>query len=219
LLPVSGNGSVPGPKPVGLLGFDGVRASDLFGPLEILSAARIHPDSQAPRCYDTSLVGVGAKTFRCETGVVCTATQTLANASTFDTVIIPGGTGIHCREALQTIVDWLTRNAANVRRIVSISAGIYPLAQSGLVNGRSVTTHWKISHDVASRFPKLQIDLTAPFVRDGSFYSCGGGIAPMEVALALVQEDFGLQAALPIARDMALRLRPFGENKRSTEPP
>jgi transcriptional regulator GlxA family with amidase domain len=109
-------------------------------------------------------------------------------------------------------------NAVHVRRIVSISTGIYPLAQSGLIDGRKVTTHWRFAQDVAKRFPKVRLDPAASFTKDGPFYTCGGGTAAIELTLALIEEDYGARVALSVARELGMRLRPIGNNESHLDP-
>ena len=205
------------PRSVAVLGGDGVRACDLFGPIDVLGAARFEVKQTMRRCYDITVVGITSKSFNSEIGVACKADEILNGPSSFDTMIVPGGRGMREGENLRRAAEWLASHSHSIRRIVTIGTGIYPVAQAGLVKGRKIVTHWRFSHDVAKRFPELRIDQTVPFARDGRFYSCGGGTAPMELALALIDEDFGLQSALPVARDSGLRLRPFGDNRECPE--
>jgi transcriptional regulator GlxA family with amidase domain len=91
------------------------------------------------------------------------------------------------------------------------------VAKSGLLDGRKVTTHWRFAQDVTRRFPKLHLDPTCSFIKDGPFYSCGGGTAAIEMTLALIEEDYGSRLALSIARELVMRLRPPGDNENSLD--
>lgn len=160
--------------------------------LEALAAARTDVDADKARaCYDARIIAVGAKTFVSASNLAFTAKETLLKTSDLDTVIIPGGLGVRDGEAGRKIAEWLGAHTADLNRVVSICAGIYPLAQSGLLDNRKVATHWKCAQDVARRFPKIRVDYTASFLKDGPFYTCGGGTAATELTLALIEEDYG----------------------------
>jgi transcriptional regulator GlxA family with amidase domain len=203
----------PTAKSIGILGFDGLTVLDLAGPLEALAAARTDPDGDSGcPCYDTRIITVNGKVFVSESNLVVTGQETLSKASDLHTVIIPGGPGIRHGETRRKIAEWLAANASDVNRFVSLGTGIYPLAESGLLDGRKVATHWRYTQDVARRFPSVRVDYTASFLKDGCFYTCAGGTAPTELALALIQEDYGSRVALSVAREFSMRLRPFGDH-------
>lgn len=206
------------PKPIGLLGYDNVAALDLTGPLEALTSARHPGEEAAPPCYKPVIIGLESKSFTSESGLHFKADVTADSAGTFDTIIIPGGKGLRQPETRERAATWLAAQAAQTRRVASVSTGIYALAQSGLVDGRRVTTHWRFSQDVSHRFPKLRISRSVAFVKDEAFYSSAGGTAGIEMTLALIQEDYGGEVARSVARELVMRLRPPGVGGDDFEP-
>jgi transcriptional regulator GlxA family with amidase domain len=207
-----------GTKSIGILGFDGVTVLDLVGPLEALTAARTDIDTDKVRaCYDVRIIAVDAKTFVSDSNLVVTARETLAKVRDLDTVLIPGGLGMRDGETNRKVAEWLVAHAGDLNRVVSICTGIYALAQSGLLDGRKVATHWRFAQDVARRFPKIRVDQTASFLKDGPFYTCGGGTASTELTLALIEEDYGSRVALSVARELCVRLRPLGDHSNTLD--
>ncbi len=199
------------PKLVGFIGFDGMSSFDLWGAFEAFAAARIaEPNREAHRCYEPVIIGAGAKTFVSSAGAVIKARYTIRTAPPLDTIIIPGGDALRHSEASRKMTAWLIDRAKSTRRIAAISAGIYPLASTGLLDGQSVTTHWRFAHDVARTFPALAVSNGVSFVKSDRFYTCGGGVAGMEMSLALIEEDFGAKTALAVARELSIDLRPAG---------
>lgn len=198
------------PKLIGLLGYDGVAALDLTGPLEALNLAQHAGESAGPACYTPIIIGLTNKSFTSESGLHFKADVTADTSAQFDTIIIPGGKGIRQAETRQQAAAWLKSQAHQTRRIASVSTGIYAVAPSGLVDGRNVTTHWRFARDLAQRFPKLKINRSAAFLKDEAFYSSAGGTAGIEMTLALIQEDYGGEVARGVARELVMRLRPPG---------
>ena len=93
-----------------------------------------------------------------------------------------------------------------------------PLAPTGLLDGRTVTTHWRFASDVARRFPKLKVNHDALFLKDGPFYTAGGITASVDLTLSLIEEDYGPGVALAVARDLVVFLKRSGGQKQYSEP-
>lgn len=192
-------------RTIGFVGFDGMTTLDLTGPLDAFAAARDHNGNL---CYETVLIGVMRKNFAAGSGAMFKAQHTLSSAPPLDTVIIPGGAGLQLSETSKAITRWLTERASVTRRIAAVSAGVYPLAESGLLNGRRATTHWRFAQNLAATFRAVHVNDTGSVVRDEKFYTCGGGTAGIEMSLALIEDDFGAQTALRVARELVVSLRP-----------
>jgi transcriptional regulator GlxA family with amidase domain len=99
------------------------------------------------------------------------------------------------------------RAAQRARRIVSVCTGAFVLAELGLLDGRRATTHWDSCARLAERYPAVRVESEPIFVRDGHVYTSAGVTAGIDLALALIEEDLGREAALAIARGLVLFLR------------
>jgi transcriptional regulator GlxA family with amidase domain len=204
---------------VGLIGYDGVQALDIIGPSDAFTIADIETDNGQRRpCYEVIIVGITNKPFRAESGVSFQPHTTLGNAPALDTLIIPGGRGARIGQSSSLIAKWISSRAKRIRRIASVCTGVYALAPTGLLDGRRVTTHWRFANDVARRFPKLNVDHDALFLKDGPFYTAGGITASVDLALALIEEDYGPRVALAVARELVVFLKRSGGQKQYSEP-
>ena len=101
---------------------------------------------------------------------------------TFDTIIVPGGSGLQRPDTCAEVAGWIMTHGAQARRIATICTGVYALASTGLVDGRRITTHWEHARDVAQRFPKLKVEESALFLKDGKFYSSAGATAGIDLS-------------------------------------
>ncbi len=84
----------------------------------------------------------------------------------------------------------LRRLASEGVRLGGISGGPYVLAEAGLMKGRRFTVHWEHAPALVEAFPDLRPE-RARFVIDGDRLTCGGGVAPLDMAYALIAETMG----------------------------
>ena len=208
-----------GPLRIGFLGYQQVNALDVVGPAEAFaSAMHVNAKGKLVHCYEVSIIGLTKRSFMAESGIVFQPIVTIDTAPPLDTLIIPGGSGLRLPEVNRKVSNWVSKKAKKTRRLASVCTGIYGLAATGLLDGRRVTTHWRFVDDVAKRFPKLRMEPNALFVKDGQFYSSAGVTAGIDLALALIEEDFGSKLALAVAREMVVYLKRAGGQEQYSEP-
>ena len=130
-----------------------------------------------------------------------------------DTLIVPGAPNI--RQAMNDsleLVAWLQAASANARRTASVCSGAFLLAQAGLLEGRRAATHWLLCDMLKQGFPSIEVDSDAIFIQQGSVWTSAGVSAGIDLALALVEADYGREVALEVARELVVFLkRPGGQ--------
>jgi transcriptional regulator GlxA family with amidase domain len=202
-----------------LLGFDGVMALDLVGPIDAFTSAAVEEPGGGPRPgYEVVIVGLSKRPFTSESGIVFKPQVTLQRVLPLDTLIIPGGVGLRNRRTQATVAAWLKSRAGRIRRVATVCTGVYGLAPTGLLDGRRVATHWRFTRDVARAFPLLTVDPNALFLKDGPFYTCAGVTAGIDLSLALIEEDYGPSVALAVARELVVYLKRPGGQEQYSEP-
>jgi transcriptional regulator GlxA family with amidase domain len=207
-------------KRIGFIGFDGVVAIDLAGPIEAFMCAEIPEGQGGPRhCYEVVTIGLSNRPFVAESGLIFKPQKTFKNAPPLDTLIIPGGgRALRTPHIGKAVSAFVKKQSKCARRIASICTGIYGLAPTGLLAGRKVTTHWRWAHDVARRFPDLRVHDNAIFIKDGPFYTSAGATAGIDLSLALIEEDYGPRMALAVARELVVYLKRSGGQDQYSEP-
>ena len=207
------------PKRVAFLGFDQVNGLDLAGPMEAFACVHIETgEGKVEPGYVCTILGVTGKSFRSESGIHFRAHGSLQMSLPIDTLIVPGGRGLRAPTAQGRVARWLKARAASIRRVGSVCTGIYGLATSGLLDGRRVTTHWNFARDVAARFPSLRVDPNPLYVKDGKYYTSAGVTAGIDLALAMIEEDYGAEVALRVARELVVYLKRSGGQEQYSEP-
>jgi transcriptional regulator GlxA family with amidase domain len=102
---------------------------------------------------------------------------------------------------------WLTKMAAEVRRLGAVCVSAFLLAEAGLLNGRRATAHWRFGRELAARYPRVRVEHDPLWVKDGNIYTSAGTSAGIDLALAWVEEDCGAGLAHEAARELVLFLR------------
>ncbi len=164
------------------------------------------------------MLGVSPRLFITDSRLSVTPDAALGDAPPLDTLIIPGGSGLRREQTQSAIAHWLRGHAGGIRRIASVCTGIYGFAASGLLDGRRVTTHWRFARSVARQYPALRVEADAIFIRDGRYYTSAGVTAGVDLALALIEEDFGGRLALEVARDLVVYLKRDGGQEQYSQP-
>lgn len=193
------------PKTVGLLGFDGVTASHLTGPADVLAVAALQ-DGFGGRipCYQVWTIGLTTRSFIAESGAIFHPQMSLSDAPALDTIIVAGGCG--AREVSEALSEWILGRVFETGRIASIGSGIFALAPTSLLDGREVTTHWRCTRELERRHPTLRVNHKRSLIKDGQFYTSAGLTGGVDLALAMIEEDYGEQVGLAARQELMLRL-------------
>lgn len=191
---------------VGVLVFDDVTLLDVTGPAQVF----IDANAGSAR-YEVVTVGLASGMVRA-TGGLRLGVDEVAGDVGFDTLIVPGGGGARRQEP--ELVSRLARVAGRSRRVASVCTGSFLLAETGLLNGRAATTHWRYANLMQRRYPDVDVRADAIFVRSGSVFSSAGVTAGIDLALALLEDDHGAEVARQVAREMVVFMRrPGGQSQ------
>jgi transcriptional regulator GlxA family with amidase domain len=199
------------PRRVAILGFPGVQPLDVIGPTEVFTGAdRLAGGGE----YEVEVVAQEAAPITARTGAygLVPKTTTARYRGPIDTLIVGGGFGVQKAADDLGLIRWIRSAARRSRRVCSVCTGSFLLARAGLLEGRTVTTHWSGTAELARRHPELTVDPNPIFVRDGDVWTSAGVTSGMDLSLALVEKDLGREIAVEIARWLVLFLqRPGGQ--------
>jgi AraC family transcriptional activator FtrA len=174
-------------------------------PFELACAAEVFGTvpQDVPAHYDFRICAERPGPLPTTVGYVMHVDAGLAALQEADTVVIPGwqppGT-----PAPPTVIETLRAAHQHGARIVAICTGAVVLAQTGLLDGRRATTHWRQTAQLAATFPEVQVDRDVLYVDHGDVATSAGTGAGIDLCLHLVRSDHGAAYAAQIARNMVL---------------
>lgn len=196
------------PHTVALIGFDGIQALDLVGPMEVFSKANTHCPAAAP-AYRVLLASPCGGDIISNAGLRIAGTLPLASLPSLDTLIVAGGSeeGLRQVAAKTDLIAWLQERAPRTRRVASVCTGAFVLAAAGLLHGRRAATHWSACDTLQQMWPDIRVDHGAIYTAEPPFYTSAGVTTGLDLCLSLVEADCGSQVALGVARDLVLFMR------------
>ncbi len=136
-------------------------------------------------------------------GITIDADDNLELLKEASLIIVPGwrGADTPVPEALCSALRGAYDNGA---RIASICSGVFVLAASGLLNGKSATTHWRYTDMLSARYPQVSVDPDVLFVEGDRIYTSAGSAAGLDLGLHIIRQDYGAQVAASVARRLVL---------------
>lgn len=155
--------------------------------------------------YEVRVISERSGLARSSVGV---AIETSGLSGTYDTLLVAGPTAIV--RSGKRVLEYLQREAAKSRRVASICTGAFVLAEAGILDGRRATTRWLFTRDLQALYPKVRVQEDRILTRDGRVWTSAGMTAGIDLALALVEADLGVDIARQIAKGLVMYHRRGG---------
>lgn len=193
--------------------YPGVTLLDVTGPLQAFSSANNTEIANGKRFYQIDVASPtgGPIATDCQVELSSISLEQ-ATRDPIDTLIVAGGDGVFDAVEQQEVVDWLAATSKGCRRIASTCMGSFLTAAAGLIDGQSVTTHWRQVDELKRRFPHIDVKRDPLFVRNGNMWSSAGVTAGIDLALAMIEEDMGHETAMQVAQALVVFFkRPGGQ--------
>ncbi|UWE11348.1 GlxA family transcriptional regulator [Actinacidiphila bryophytorum] len=174
-------------------------------PFELASAAEVFGTArpEVVSHYDFSVCAEQPGAMETTIGYSVLVQDGLGALERAQTVVIPGWQGLDSA-ASPDVLDALVRAHRRGARVVAICTGAFLLAQTGLLDGRRATTHWRRTALFADCFPAVEVEADVLFVDHGDVATSAGTGAGIDLCLHLVRQDHGAAYATRIARSMVL---------------
>ncbi|HVI34260.1 GlxA family transcriptional regulator [Phenylobacterium sp.] len=202
---------------VAMLAFPDAQVLDVIGPLEVFSrTARWLADTwgRAEPAYSVEVVAAQAGPVRMSSGLELTASRSFRDLDACDTLLVAGGIGWAGAAQDAGLLAWLRGMAGQVERLGSICTGALILGAAGLLEGRAATTHWAYCDRLAALAPGCDIAPDAIFVESGGVFTSAGVTTGMDLALEMVERDWGKATAVAVAQELVIyRKRPGGQGQ------
>lgn len=196
-------------KKVTILGMYNTMATTIFGPMDILNQAgrlwnRVNGSPQTPY-FDVTIASADGKPIRSVNNIHIQPHCGIAEIKQTDLIIISSATYIEpILEKNPELISWICRHHEKGTHVASICTGVFLLAESGLLNGKSATLHWGFTDMFRKRYPRVELEPDRMFIDHGRLYCSAGVSAGLDLTLYIVEKFCGWRTAVESAKTMVL---------------
>ena len=190
---------------IGVLIFPDFQLMDAAGPISVFEIARAYAKRELP------IRAIAAKPgpVRSTSGVEMLAHK-FGSPGAITTLLVAGGRGVEAAARDKCTMRFVQAVAKRGVRVASVCSGTFVLAEAGLLDGKRATTHWNRTRQFLATYPQVKLEPDQIFVRDGQVWSSAGITAGIDLALAMVAEDYGDAVVERTARQLVLYHRRSG---------
>jgi transcriptional regulator GlxA family with amidase domain len=200
--------------------FPDVMGLDITGPLEVFNTTTMLL-AQKPEMgsgYNARFVAARKGPVPLNSGLEIVATDDFSNRAPIGTLLVPGGPGVDAMMTDPDFIQYIQTRGQQAERIISVCKGAYLLAAAGFLDGKKATTHWMVADELANLYPQINVQSDAIFTHENNIYTSAGVATGIDLALAVVEEDFGVSVAMEVARLLVLYYRRPGSQAQFSAP-
>ncbi|MDC0361526.1 helix-turn-helix domain-containing protein [Halioglobus sp.] len=186
-------------------------ATSITLPMEILQAASqlASVKKRGKAQVRVILASRDRKQLRLASGVVLKPDRTLAELPPLDLLLLPA-IWRNPLPAVAAAADWqdmLREQAAQGTRICSVGTGSYLLAESGLLSGKSATTHWNYFDHFSERYPEVDLKTRHLITQSDNIYCAGSVNSIADLMVHIIEEWFGSVIARAVETQFSPEIR------------
>lgn len=192
-------------RTVAMFVFDDVEVLDFSGPFEVFSVAScLDLRDQLPAPFSVVTVSRDAGPITARGGYRFLPSHAFADAPAADVLIVPGGV-VEAERARPDVIAWIRRASAQAELTAAVCTGAFLLAEAGILDGLTATTHWEDIADLRRLYPAVQVVDDRQWVDEGRVVTSAGISAGIDMSLHLVSRLAGADLARRTARQMEYR--------------
>ena len=194
-------------KKVTILAMQNTMAFSIISPMDVFSQSGVmwnyfHGQELTP-FFDVRLVTCIGKPFRCLNGVRMVPDGSIHDVRETDLVVVSSIKDIEKTLSREhEVIDWLKNRYREGAHIATICSGAFVLAETGLLDGKTATTHWAFADQFKKRYPRIELKAERLITDEGNLFCSGGYSAAIDLSLYLVEKYCGHEVALQSSKSM-----------------
>lgn len=173
---------------VGIFIFDDVEVLDFAGPFEVFN---VTSEMIKPAPFNTFTIALTNDPVKARGQLSINPHYSIADCPPLDILLIPGGWGSRALMKNPTMLTWIKSQYAKVEYMLTVCTGALVLAQTGLLDGLSATTHHDAFNELKEIAPQVTVIEDQRFVENGNIITAGGISAGIDMSLHMVEKLLG----------------------------
>lgn len=197
-------------KHISILVYEGIMATAVSTTTALLvSANETAARKGLPVPFLINLTGICQKTIQSHLPVQFQCSQTISEVFATDVVIIPPMDTTQQPANLllkqnEIMMNWIREKYDQKAEIISLCTGAYFLAESGLLDGMSATSHWGAMEDLQRKYPKVDFQPDQVVTHAKSIITGGGGFSSLNAILYFIEMNCGKEISVELSKYYAL---------------
>lgn len=194
-------------KTVTILAMQNTMASVIIGPMDVFAQAGVmwnHLNGIPPTPYfDVRIVTTIGKPFKCLSGIRIVPDGSIHDVRQTDLIVVSSVADVEKTMRVGgEAIEWLKDRYRHGTHIASVGSGAFVLAETGLLNGKTATTHWAFADQFKRRYPKIALKAERLITDEGDLFCSGGYTAGIDLSIYLLEKYCGHEVALQCSKTM-----------------
>ncbi|MFC7343940.1 GlxA family transcriptional regulator [Saccharopolyspora griseoalba] len=195
--------------------FDGITTFHLAAPL--LAFGEVSRQT-VPDGWRTTVWSSDGRPVRADEGVVIDDLSGPDATASADLLVFPSWPA-HLPAPEPAFIERIRGAHARGATIIGLCLGAFPVAASGILDGRTATTHWAAANELAEQHPAVQIQADALYLDHGDVLTSAGTASALDACLHVIRTRLGSTAATTIARHLVIAPHRDGDQAQYIERP
>lgn len=194
-------------KKISLLIHEDANLSAVAGAIDLFTAANWYRDLQGkPPAFKLELVSEKVKNIQLNAPAQFICYATMGEVTQTDLIVIPGyiGDDKAILKKNTAIINWIKEMNSCGTEVASMCVGSFFLAEAGLLNGKTATSHWTVANDMQLRYPLIKVKSDRIITDEGGIYTGGGAFASLKLILYIIEKYCGRETALWISKRFSI---------------
>jgi transcriptional regulator GlxA family with amidase domain len=192
---------------VTILAMYNTMASTVIGPMDVFYQAGVMWNyfnrQKISPYFEVKVVTTNGAPFKCLSGVRMLPQGSIHDVPESDLIVVSSILDIDKTLKVQgEVIDWLKGQYGRGAHIASICTGAFVLAETGLLDGKSATTHWGFAEQFRKRYPRIELKPERLITDEGDLFCSGGYNAGTDLSLYLVEKYCGHDVALQSSKSV-----------------
>ncbi len=194
-------------KNITILALHNTIATTVFGPMDIFFQAGLlwnHINGILPKpLFKVNIASIDGQPVKCLNNVMIQPHQSIESVKKTDLILIPSITDIEKTiEYNAPTIKWLQNHYERGASIASVCTGAFLLAQTGLLDGKTATTHWGFVDQFKRMYPKINLKSERLITDEENIYCAGALGSGIDLSLYLIEKFYGHEIAVQCSKSL-----------------
>lgn len=190
-------------RTISLLVYEDAVLTAVSGPLEVLMGTnRLLEAAGKQPPFRVELVSEKLKNIQLFLPAQFICHKTLKEVDQTDLVIVPAFNGSPgaALEKNRAIIEWIGKMKRRGSEVASLCLGSFFLAEAGLLNGKSCTSHWIAVAEMKRLYPAANVQSDVVITDQDGVYTSGGAFSSIHLILYLIEKFCGREVGIEVSK-------------------